>query len=138
MILIDTAGVSQRDKSLVKRLGILNKTNLPLQKYLVLSAGSQGEAIAEAFKAFSSDLLKGCILTKIDEAVNLGPAISEIIIQQLPLVYLGCGQRVPEDLQIAKASLLLGTAIDLSRFHKVEIEEHELAENFAGELIDVI
>jgi flagellar biosynthesis protein FlhF len=43
------------------------------------------------------------VITKVDEADSLGPLVSVLHERQLPISYLGIGQRVPEDLQRATA-----------------------------------
>lgn len=54
--------------------------------------------------------LAGCVLTKIDEAVSLAPAIDVLVRQQLPLSYVTNGQRVPEDLHLPNPSYLVHRA----------------------------
>jgi flagellar biosynthesis protein FlhF len=41
------------------------------------------------------------VLTKVDETDSLAPVVSFLRERQLPLSYLGVGQRVPEDLHVA-------------------------------------
>ena len=62
----------------------------------------------------SSRSLKGLLLTKLDEAVNLPEALDPILSTALPVSYVSTGQRVPEDLAPATPSVLLG---ELGRSH---------------------
>nr|WP_245837149.1 flagellar biosynthesis protein FlhF [Paraferrimonas sedimenticola] len=113
LVLIDTAGMSQRDLRLTAQLRELAAdSRIPIQNYLVLSATAQGKVIAEAVKQFSQIPLKGSILTKMDEAVSLGGALSVLVREQLELTYVTNGQRVPEDLQLADALQVAAQAIN--------------------------
>jgi len=54
-------------------------------------------------------------LTKLDEAVTIGSAISSIIENNLPLSFITDGQQVPEDIHSANAhSLIEHCAADLN------------------------
>lgn len=107
LIIVDTAGTSQRDIRLAEQLsGLSSKTQL-IQNYLVLSANTQLETLDEVVRAFQSVKLEGCILTKFDEATSLGEVLSTIIKYELPVAYVSDGQRVPEDLQQARVNNLV-------------------------------
>ena len=47
------------------------------------------------------------ILTKLDEAVTIGSAISSIIEHNLPLSFIADGQQVPEDMHSPRARSLI-------------------------------
>ena len=95
LVIIDTAGLGQRDQRVQDMLDVLE---LPtLKKVLVLNAGSQGDTIDETLAAFKADKLHGVVLSKVDEAVKLGPAIDALVRHHVPLRGVANGQRVPED-----------------------------------------
>lgn len=102
LVLIDTAGMSQRDAKLTEQLTMLREGGMPIDLYLTVSAATQAHALAQTFKAFSAHGLKACVLTKLDEATSYGAGISALIEHRLPLAYLCDGQRVPEDLHLAQ------------------------------------
>ena len=110
LILIDTAGTSQRDIRLTDQLSRLSSKAHLIQNYLVLSANTQLETMDEVVRAFQGVKLEGCILTKLDEATSLGEVLSTIIKYGLPAAYVSDGQRVPEDLQQARGSSLVTMA----------------------------
>jgi flagellar biosynthesis protein FlhF len=114
LILIDTAGMSQRDQRLAEQLAMIRKGAQRVKSYLVLAAATQMQSMNEAFAAFRGPELKGCILTKLDEASSLGPALSVIIQHRLPVAYVSDGQRVPEDLHPARAHGLISRSVALS------------------------
>ncbi len=106
LILIDTAGMSQRDIRLSQQFALLNETP-HIRSYLVLAANAQHAVLRETVAAFSQTPLGGAILTKVDETTRLGAVLSVIHEQSLPVAYLGNGQRVPEDLQVARVDVLI-------------------------------
>ncbi len=113
MILIDTAGMSQRDLQLSQQLtsghdGITNVRN-----YLVISAATQLNVMNDIVASFGKMGLKGCILTKVDEALQLGNVLTLLIETQLPMALLSSGQRVPEDLDTVRSRELIDRAIVL-------------------------
>lgn len=97
LVLIDNAGLSQRDLRLAAQLGDLECIPL-IKSYLVVSAGTHPAGLDEIFRAFGRARLQGCIVTKLDEAVTLGPVMGALVRHQVPMVYACDGQRVPEDI----------------------------------------
>jgi flagellar biosynthesis protein FlhF len=100
LVLIDNAGLSQRDLRLAAQLSDLE--GIPLIKScLVVSCGTSSAGLDEVFRAFGRTRLLGCITTKLDEAVTLGPVMEALARHQMPLLYVCDGQRVPEDIHPA-------------------------------------
>ncbi|NRB24725.1 flagellar biosynthesis protein FlhF [Shewanella sp.] len=114
LVLIDTAGMSQRDMRLFQQLDNLTaNSRLPIRSYLVLSSTGQRRVLEEAVTQFSRIPLSGAILTKLDESVSLAPALSVLIQSGLPLSYVTDGQRVPEDMQVADTFALANKALSV-------------------------
>ncbi|TCN85786.1 flagellar biosynthesis protein FlhF [Shewanella fodinae] len=102
LVLIDTAGMGQRDMRLCQQLDSLTaNSRLPIRSFLVLSATGQRRVLEEAINQFKRIPLAGAILTKLDESVSLGAALSVLIQSGLSLSYTTDGQRVPEDMRVA-------------------------------------
>lgn len=102
LVLIDTAGMGQRDIRLCQQLDSLTaNSRLPIRSFLVLSATGQRRVLEEAINQFKRIPLAGAILTKLDESVSLGAALSVLIQSGLSLSYTTDGQRVPEDMRVA-------------------------------------
>lgn len=108
LILIDTAGMSQRDMKLVEQINMLRQSVFSIKAYLVMSAASEYRVMNEIINAFRFFEPQACILTKLDEAVTAGPALSALIEQNLPVSFITNGQRVPEDMFIPVARTLIG------------------------------
>ncbi|MEW6764610.1 MAG: flagellar biosynthesis protein FlhF [Pseudomonadota bacterium] len=113
LVLVDTAGMSQRDTRLMEQMRHLRSASSRLQSLLVVSASAQRAMTREAVQRFSQLPLAGCVLTKLDEAAQLGDALSAVIEAGLPLAWLGMGQRVPEDIAPARAERLVARAVEL-------------------------
>ena len=114
LVLIDTAGMSQRDLRLTEQLNtLMRNSRVDIRSYLVLSATAQLEVQQEAIKQFKQVQLSGCIFTKLDECLSLGEIISVAIQNRLPIGYLTNGQRVPEDIRVANAEKLVNKANQL-------------------------
>ncbi|MEE9331363.1 MAG: flagellar biosynthesis protein FlhF [Methylophilaceae bacterium] len=100
IILIDTVGVSQRDKMVAEHIAMLSNEKLNIKKLLCLNATNTGDTLIDVIKAYKGQGLSGCIMTKIDEAITLGNVLDVMIREKLKLHYVTNGQRVPEDLHL--------------------------------------
>lgn len=138
LVLIDTAGMGQRDLRLARELACLMDTEQDIKVLLALPANVQTESLQEIVDAFRIARPSGCILTKMDEATSLGGAVSVLIRAALPLAYVANGQRVPEDLHFARTrqAWLVKAAVELMGSRGQPINDDYLAEHFAEELRD--
>lgn len=125
LVLIDTAGMSQRDLQLSQQLTAENSGFSNVRNYLVMSAATQLNVMKDIVQSFGQVGLQGCILTKVDEALQLGNIITVLIEEQLPLAYLSEGQRVPEDLTPAKVRDLIDRAIVLGQQNGYKQDEEK-------------
>ena len=108
LVLIDTAGMGQRDQRLSQQLDeLINSCNVHIHNYLVLPATGQRRVLQDAYEQFSRIELSGAVLTKLDESLCIGDALSVCMQNQLPISYVTNGQRVPEDLAVANAQQLV-------------------------------
>ena len=114
LVLIDTAGFSQRDSRLIKQIKQFDNGQMPqVKKYLVAQANTQYPALQRIIKAYDEIELSGCIFTKLDECYSLGEVLSAAVEYQLPVSYVTDGQKVPEDIKIAEAKSLVSAAAKL-------------------------
>jgi flagellar biosynthesis protein FlhF len=109
LVLIDTAGVGQRDARLREHLELLARPRIG--RILVLSAANQSEAIEDAVLAYRGTGLEGIVLTKLDEARSLGGALDAALRHRLKIIAVADGQRVPEDLHAPVAGMLAERAL---------------------------
>ena len=132
LVLIDTAGMSHRDMRLAAQFETLASAGRAIASYLVVSASTQVAALSEIVRAFKGVHPAACILSKVDETISLGPALSAVLRHRLPVAYLGTGQQVPEDLQPARAGALVEQAEELARQYAQPADDEELALGFGG------
>ena len=109
MVLIDTAGMAQRDARTRELLDMLS--HRAIKKLLVINAASQGETIEDVMISYHAALCAGIVLSKMDEAVKLGPALDALIRMKLKVIGVANGQRVPEDWHRLSANALVHRAL---------------------------
>jgi len=128
VVLIDTAGLPASDPAL--RLQLESLRGVKARNYLVLAATSQAQVLKAAYHGYKRCGLVGCIVTKVDEAVNLGEVLGLAISQQLPVAYLADGPRIPEDLHRPRSHQLVSRAVSLQA--EEDPSEETMADMFAG------
>jgi len=109
MVLIDTAGMAQRDSRTRELLEMLSHRSI--RKLLVINAASQGETIEDVLISYHASACAGIVLSKMDEAVKLGPALDALIRMKLKVIGVANGQRVPEDWHRLSANALVHRAL---------------------------
>lgn len=114
IVLIDTVGLSQRDKAVAEQIAMLSGGGI-VKRLLCLNAASRGDTLDEVVRAFGGEGLAGAVITKADEAVSLAPVVDVVVRHRLLVHYLANGQRVPEDLHLPNRAYLLDRAFRLSR-----------------------
>ncbi|WP_068636414.1 flagellar biosynthesis protein FlhF [Thauera butanivorans] len=110
MVLIDTMGMSQRDRMVAEQAAMLSGAG-DVRRLLLLNATARGDTLDDVVRAYAGDDLAGCIFTKVDEAASLAPALDVAVRHRLGIRYLTNGQRVPEDLHLPNRAYLLHRAL---------------------------
>jgi len=128
LVLVDTAGLNRQDPRLQKQLSALNELGDRLRSILVIPTTSQSDVVRTAYHTYKTDNMKHCVLTKLDEAMSLGGALTVIIDKTLPIAYGTNGQSIPGDISVAQPEQLIRNAIDLARHSRIDDE------SMAGEL----
>ena len=129
MILIDTVGMSQRDRMVAEQAAMLTRSGR-VNRLLLLNAGSRGDTLDDVVRAYAGEDLAGCILTKVDEAASLAPALDCVVRHGLTLAYVANGQRVPEDLHLPNRNYLMHRAFKIAQTataHRLSKDELPLA-----------
>ena len=106
IILIDTAGVSPKDRDAMERLQELLTVCPGSEKHLCLSSTTRDRELAETVGRFAGHSIDRLIFTRLDESETFGSIINVLLRSNLPPAYLTTGQRVPQDLEIATADRL--------------------------------
>ncbi|HOE41248.1 MAG TPA: flagellar biosynthesis protein FlhF [Rhodoferax sp.] len=109
MVLIDTTGIAPNDP---RKRDMLDVLDIPeVNRLLVLNAGGHGDTLDDVIASFKTNGVQQSILSKIDEAAKLAPALDAIIRHQLQLRGVTMGQKVPEDWERADAGKLVGMSM---------------------------
>lgn len=137
LILIDTAGMSQRDIKMQSQLKVFTSKRVDVKSYLVLSATCQRLVLASALSTFHKANIDAVLITKVDEGISLGGILSLIISNQLPISYLCNGQHIPEDCHVAHSHNLISCAVTMVQQFEQTQSEKSLATAFGGRDIDV-
>lgn len=132
LVLIDTAGIGQRDARLAEQLGMIMGGRKPLRTFLTLSSNTQQAALEQAMQAFRQVNPSGCIITKVDEAASLGGVFSALIRQGLPLAFITDGQKVPEDIHLPRTQALVNRAVNMSQQFSIGLTEQFMAMSLGG------
>lgn len=127
MVLIDTVGMSQRDRMVAEQAAMLTRAG-EVNRLLLLNATSRGDTLDDVIRSYAGENLAGCILTKVDEAASLAPALDAAVRHGLLLSYVANGQRVPEDLHLPNRNYLLHRAFKQS----AATSPHRLREDEVG------
>lgn len=115
LVLIDTAGMSANDPLGLLQMQMLSSVTVRLKKLLVLSCSSQRQLMRSAFDNYRELGLNGCVLSKTDESGSLGEALTLAIEKQLPIAYVTDGQKIPDDIGIAKRHDLVSRAVVIAQ-----------------------
>ena len=109
VVLIDTAGMGQRDVKMMEQLRVLSEGYKEMKRLLVLSATTSLQTMQDVIQAHAQGRDNGihaAVITKIDEAMSLAPSVDCLIRHNLALLFIGNGQQVPEDLHVADPTYL--------------------------------
>ena len=131
LILIDCPGFAPDDARFRELLVSLDGMVNPVHSYLVLAATTDYLALSKILSAARDLAVRGCMLTKLDEAAVLGPAVSAVIEMNLPLGYLSSGQQVPDDLDRVEAKQLIRQAVLLAGASPVTEDRAMIEQAFA-------
>jgi flagellar biosynthesis protein FlhF len=106
VILIDTAGRSQRDDGRLEQLRTLLDAADPHEVHLVLASTCTRSAINQAIEKFAAIRADKIILTKLDEAVSFGVVLNVARQVDKQFSYVTTGQEVPHDIEATQADRL--------------------------------
>ena len=107
VVLIDTAGQSQYDRSRLDELRRLIPGDLNISTHLLLTIATAESEMNKAADNFKCLNYQSYIFTKKDETQKCGTILNQIMKQSLPVSYITTGQNVPEDIEHAVREKLL-------------------------------
>ncbi|MDI6703094.1 MAG: flagellar biosynthesis protein FlhF [bacterium] len=102
LILVDTAGRSQRNHQQMQELKIfIENCGFELESILLLSATTKYKEMLDITESFKKVSFNKILFTKLDETVTFGPILNILTKVPKPLCYVTLGQNVPEDIEVA-------------------------------------
>ena len=106
VILIDTAGRSQRDASRISQLKAFFAAVRPHEVHLVLSSAASQRVLDQTIERFRDIGIDRLIFTKLDEALGFGVILNSLQKAQAKLSYVTTGQDVPSDIEVGEPETL--------------------------------
>lgn len=104
LVLIDTAGRSQRNDEHMDDLKELLSAFGPDEIHLVMSATTKDSDLCDIVNRYRSLNINRLIFTKLDETVKLGNIFNIVSEAAVPVSYFTFGQSVPDDIELAHPS----------------------------------
>jgi flagellar biosynthetic protein FlhF len=114
LILVDTAGRSQKHKMQMQELRAFMDVIPDAQIHLVLSATTRLKDMLDVIERFGQLAIDYLIITKLDETSTFGALYNACRLTGKPLSYVTNGQTVPDDIEVADgdriADMILGVS----------------------------
>lgn len=132
LVLVDTPGIAPRSGRLEAELAPLVAPGSGIEVMLVMSASAQAETLERALQRYRVLEPSSCVLTRLDEAASLGPALSTLLRARLPVAWLCHGPRIPDDIERARPHHLVARAVKLASRSAVAPDVEQLASQFGG------
>jgi flagellar biosynthesis protein FlhF len=116
LVLIDTAGRSQRDALQMAELLSFFPESRQVTVHLVLSATASWNNLIETVERFKELTPASLIFTKLDEINVFGTLLGTALRGHMPLSYFTTGQRVPEDIEVATPERVVDLILNVSHW----------------------
>lgn len=113
VILLDTAGRSQRDSERLDELAATLEAAAPDRTHLVLSGTGAESVVMEAVSRFGAMNPSSIIFTKLDEAVHVGMLANVATASRLGISFLTTGQDVPDNIEPAGGERLAAMMLEV-------------------------
>ena len=104
IILLDTAGRSQRDKKNIDIFENIYNSFMPDAVHLVLAANMKYKDMLDVVEHIPNVPISHLLFTKLDETVSYGSIFNIHQVMGCPVSFLTVGQNVPKDIETASGS----------------------------------
>ncbi len=108
LVLVDTAGRSQRNAKRLDELKEVLAAAKPDETHLVVSMTTQPETVVDVAERFLPCGYDRLVVTKLDEALKLGVVLDVLSRVQAELSFVTTGQEIPRDIEVADSERLAG------------------------------
>lgn len=106
LILLDTAGRSQRDSRRIEEMRALYEVFCPDSVHLVLSANMKYHDMLDVINNMGVVPISRIIFTKLDETTTYGALLNTLLDFDRPASFFTTGQNVPNDIEVASGARL--------------------------------
>jgi flagellar biosynthesis protein FlhF len=107
LIFIDTPGINPNNQSQLRELETYFAKLPELQKHLVVSVATKEKDLRKTLQAFQEIGVQRLLFSKIDESKTYGNMLNALIRTNIPLSFLSCGRRVPDDIEAGSIQKLV-------------------------------
>lgn len=104
-MLVDTAGRSPADRGIRDLFDALSGRP-GVRTHLVMAAGTTARDAERVCELYAPARPSRVVLTKVDETESISAAVAAVRSRRLRISWMGCGQRVPDDLHAADGGRL--------------------------------
>ena len=107
LIFIDTPGINPNNQNQLRELEAYFAKLPDLQKHLVVSVATKEKDLRKTLQAFQEIGVQRLLFSKIDESKTYGNMLNALIRTNIPLSFLSCGRRVPDDIEAGSIQKLV-------------------------------
>lgn len=123
LVFVDTAGQSPNELERLLELESLVGGAERMRRLLVLSATTKHSDIHDIIQRFDGVGYDALVINKLDESRSHGVLLNAAVASRRPVAYLGIGQNVPQDLEVASRERIADLLLDLSHHFMTEMED---------------
>ena len=124
LVLVDTAGISWKNKSKLNELKSLISEDYHIEIHLVLSAVTKDDDLVDIIDIFKAVPIERLLFTKTDESKTHGNIFNQFVRTKIPVSYFTKGCQVPEDIDTASSKILIDLLLNPGIENNI-IHEHE-------------
>lgn len=118
-ILIDTPGMSQKNKKQINELKNIIEGVPNIQIQLLMSVPTNNLTLEDILGNFKTMPITGLIFTKLDESTTFGNIVNSLCSANTPISYFTNGQEIPEDIEIASLDKVVNLIIGESKWNSL-------------------
>jgi len=111
LILVDTAGLSDKDIEAAEELDRMFQFRPDIDVHLTLSASMKSADLSRVVDRFARFHPRKLLFTRLDETSSFGSIWAEPVKRSLPVSFLCDGQQIPEDLHPASPNAIVDLLI---------------------------
>lgn len=112
-LIVDTPGVSPGEEDRRTEIDRILAALPGAERYLTLALNSRERDLARIAAGWQGLALSGLVFTRLDETDVWGPALNLSVQTRLPVAWVSCGPRIPEDLCADPLAVLLERLVRL-------------------------